>query len=108
MSVGVMKDYKLKLRNLHASHTHWVGRNKSVWKTCLEQKSFFFPSSGHGLTCPSNDRTDWTLPSASMRQRALMSEPSMSFCVYLQLDKKKARAEGKQCHTKTMKSKKTS
>jgi hypothetical protein len=25
MSVGVTKDYKLKVRNLHASLTHWVG-----------------------------------------------------------------------------------
>ena len=30
MSVGVMKDYKLKLRNLHASH--WVGRGTGTPK----------------------------------------------------------------------------
>jgi hypothetical protein len=31
MSVGVMKDYKLKLRNLHASHT-LVGRGTGTPK----------------------------------------------------------------------------
>ena len=33
MSVGVMKDYKLKLRKLHAeSHIHWVGRGTGTPK----------------------------------------------------------------------------
>jgi hypothetical protein len=33
MSVGVMKDYKLKLRNLSASHTtHWVGHGTGTPK----------------------------------------------------------------------------
>jgi hypothetical protein len=31
MSVGVMKDYKLKLRKLHVSHT-WVGRGTETPK----------------------------------------------------------------------------
>jgi hypothetical protein len=33
MSVGVMKDYKLKLWKLHTSHTlHWVGRGTGTPK----------------------------------------------------------------------------
>jgi hypothetical protein len=35
MSVGVMKDYKLKLRNLYriyTSHIHWVGRGSGTPK----------------------------------------------------------------------------
>jgi hypothetical protein len=33
MSVGVMKDYKLKLRNLHASHT--LGANPTASRSLI-------------------------------------------------------------------------
>ncbi len=43
MSVGVTKDYKLKVRNLRASHTvHWVRAVKSKKKK--HKKSLFFSS----------------------------------------------------------------
>ncbi len=32
MSVGVMKDYKLKLRDLRVSLIHWVGRGTGTPK----------------------------------------------------------------------------
>ncbi len=41
MSVGVMKDYNLKLRNLRASHT--LGWSRTHWVVQgLQQHSFFF------------------------------------------------------------------
>jgi hypothetical protein len=51
MSVGVTKDYKLKVRNLHASH-NWVGlgkrknkiekieENKKISRKCLFREGF--------------------------------------------------------------------
>ena len=44
MSVGVMKDYKLKRRNLHTSHPHihWVGRGTGTPKVDRRSSAMLF------------------------------------------------------------------
>jgi hypothetical protein len=49
MSIGVMKDKKLKLRDLHASHT-LVAINALLFAFTLSPFFFFFPSKAFWFT----------------------------------------------------------